>query len=117
MGHASPQPIVITTSAACTYSSVGGFGESLGWSSARAGRGWTAGDRPSRLHGSHDRAVHAVGDLVRGLDLDLREADPRELALVLGERHRPRDAAGEVAAFGSVLQPELVSGADVAAPE
>ena len=44
------------------------------------------------LHASHDRPVHAVGELVRGHDLDILETRPLQLGVVLREGERSRDA-------------------------
>src|SRR5215469_14942778 len=56
MGHASPQPMVITTSAACTFSLVSGLGNSremsrpisaMAWTTA--GLSWSAGCDPAEV--------------------------------------------------------------------
>src|SRR5215218_1415260 len=55
-----------------------------------------------------DRAVHAVGDLVRELDAYLLEAGRLQSRLVLALRQRAGDAADVGAAFGALFGRQLV---------
>ena len=64
-----------------------------------------------------DRAVHAVGDLVRELDRDVLEAGRLEPGLVLALRERAGDAADVAAALGALVGREPVLGDDVADPD
>ena len=61
------------------------------------------GRRVGGLPCLHDRAVDAVGDLVREGDADVLEACGLEARLVLADGERAGDAAGEVAALEPLL--------------
>src|SRR5205823_9745717 len=89
-------------------------------------REWTAGppgprspskvrSTPSRngLAGSHDRAVHPVGELVGRLDLDIRESRGAKERSVFGEAERSGDASHVRPARGPVRRRQFVVGHDV----
>ena len=83
-----------------------------------AGRPADVRGRPAgRLGGAHDRAVEAVAHVVGGSDLDIGEAGGLEAGAILGERQRPRDAAGEAAALGALGGGQVVVGDHVAHPD
>src|SRR3954465_9110304 len=68
---------------------------------------------PRRLGGPHDRAVHAVGDLVGEHDLRIGEAGPPQTVPVLGHRQRAGDAPDVAAPLGPLCGSEVVLGDDV----
>src|SRR5438094_2705195 len=82
-------------------------------------RGWLDDGEPLalrrvRLDRLHDRAVHAVGDLVRELDRDLLKACRLEPRLVLALRERAGDAADVAAPLRPLFCRQAVLGDDVA---